>query len=116
MHINIKAGLSIKAACFLFLATMKVAANTADTRPYELERANKNLNSIYQKILGNLQSSDQIKLKKAQREWIIFRDSDCLWAFSAEPQDCLIDRTESRVKELESTLFFDKKGNYSSIK
>lgn len=117
MNLHYKIKQRMKCFCFLILmiSAWKVLANSADTRPYELDQANKKLNAIYKKIFDNLKSSDQIKLKKAQREWIHFRDLDCAWAFDAEPLDCMIDRTENRAKELENTDFFDKAGNYSSI-
>jgi len=77
-----------------------------------LAQANKKLNIIYQKILGKLKSADQIKLKKSQRAWVAFRDLDCAWAFGAEPVDCMIDRTDNRVTELEQTVFFDSDSGY----
>lgn len=99
----------------LLIITQQVIASHQDTRAYELEYANKNLNVIYRKIMNKLQSSEQFKLRKAQREWIIFRDLDCSWAYGAEPIDCAIERTQTRAKELEETMFFDIQGNYSTI-
>jgi hypothetical protein len=108
---------NIKLVSILFLIslTYQVFASNQDTRPYELNDANKRLNDIYKKIIGKLRPTDRAKLKKAQREWIIFRDLDCEWAFSAEPLDCLIDRTEHRVVELDRTEFFNTKNDYLSI-
>ena len=107
----------IKLICMTILmsCSMQVIANDQYTRPYELAHANKRLNTTYNKILSKLQQPDQLKLKKAQRAWIVFRNLDCAWAFNAEPLDCMIDRTENRAKELEKTEFFDVKSNYLSI-
>lgn len=102
-------------AAFFMIVAITASAGRQDTRPYELDHANKKLNSIYRIILGKMKFSDQMKLKKAQREWIIFRDLDCTWAYSAEPLDCMIDRTKNRTKELEETTFSDVKGEYISI-
>lgn len=82
-----------------------------DTRPYELLASDKKLNECYKKILNNIQVSDRIKLKQAQRKWIIFRDLDC----KNQELDCMIERTDNRIKELRETLFIDKKGSYRSI-
>jgi len=112
MILDIQTRTSVKflSAALFTLVAIKVSAGSQDTRPYELDYANKRLNSIYKTILGKIQPSDRMKLKKAQREWIIFRDLDCSWALSAEPLDCLIDRTENRAKELEQTEFVTVKG------
>ena len=112
---NNKINNSIISIGFLMFLSFQVTAVHQDTRQSELEFANKNLNVIYQKILNKLHPSDQIKLKRSQRAWIGFRDLDCAWAYSAEPMDCMIDRTESRTKELERTEFFNSKGDYLSI-
>lgn len=56
---------------------------------------------------------EQAKLKKAQRAWIAFRDLDCAWAFSAQPLDCQIQRTEERITALEDSFFRDKAGKYT---
>jgi uncharacterized protein YecT (DUF1311 family) len=87
-----------------------------DTRQAESSRADQRLNDVYQQILHRLTEPEQAKLKRAQHAWIAFRDLDCKWAFAAEPLDCMIDRTENRVRELEQTVFFDKKGAYQRSK
>src|SRR4051794_15474543 len=100
---------------FLMLFSLQALSINQDTRPYELEYWDKKLNECYKKIMNELELSDRIKLKKAQRQWIIFRDLDCKWAFSGVALNCAIYRTIERAEELKETDFFDKKGNYVSI-
>ena len=100
----------------LMLVVGPTLAAGQDTRQAELGRANQKLNEVYQQILHRLAEPEQGKLKKSQRAWIAFRDLDCKWAFGAEPVDCMIDRTENRVRELEQTVFFDKAGAYQRAK
>ena len=91
------------------------AVGANDTRPAELAFSNKKLNSTYQLLLKRLSTENQTNLRAAQRAWIKFRDLDCKWAFAAEINDCLIDRTESRIEQLNETLFFDPEGNYETL-
>lgn len=114
--LQLKISRKLVGTIFFMLLAFQVKANDQDTRPAELEYANKRLNEVYKQIIGKLEPSEQIKLRKSQRQWITFRDLDCAWAFGAEPLDCLIDRTDNRMKELSHTWFFDVKGSYFSIK
>lgn len=100
-------------ACFTLLALTLGSAIAQDTRPSELAGANERLNSTYRRILGRMAPDEQAKLRKAQRAWIAYRDLDCAWAFSAEPLDCQIQRTEERVTALEDAFFRDKFGKYT---
>lgn len=86
-----------------------------DTRPYELEDSDRRLNEYYKKIINTIRPAEQIKLKKAQRQWIIFRDLDCSWTCGGRLLDCLIDRTDDRIKQLQETYFYDKQGKLLSI-
>lgn len=113
MYLNLQKKIVIM--FFLISIALCANANNQDTRPYELESSNNRLNKVYKKILDRLQPDEQIKLRKSQRAWIIFRDLDCKWAFSAEPLDCLVDRTDNRANELENTVFSDLKNNYGAI-
>jgi uncharacterized protein YecT (DUF1311 family) len=56
---------------------------------------------------------EQAKLRKAQRAWIAYRDLDCGWAFTSQPLDCQIHRTEERLTALEDSFFTDKTGKYT---
>lgn len=95
----------------LLLGSVHIAG-AQDTRPAEYGRVDGILNVVYQRVLNDLPEPEQRKLKSAQRAWVAFRDLDCRWAFPADPVDCMIDRTANRVRELEATLFFDKRGRY----
>ena len=99
-----------------FAVSTANAAGVDDTRPAEFKHNDQQLNKTYQILINRLSSEDKRKLQNAQRAWLKFRDIDCEWAYSAEKYDCLIDRTANRNNELESTLFFDSKGNYGSLK
>lgn len=101
---------------FLILIAFQANSVNQDTRPGEYATVDVQLNKCYKKIMSKLSASDQIKLRKAQRQWIIFRDSDCKWAFSADLFDCLIERTTNRLRELDETLFNDTSGNSVTIK
>jgi len=69
------------------------------------------LNVQYTTLTNYLKKEDKEKLKLAQRNWLLFRDSDC--DFSApEPNSddpfynsnrsyCLAEKTLNRLKELE---------------
>jgi Lysozyme inhibitor LprI len=86
-----------------------------DTRGLELEAANHQLNNAYRRIMSMISPTDQKALKEAQRQWIKFRDQDCKWAFKAEPMECLMGRTESRVKELQESLIERTDGKYTTV-
>src|SRR5690242_7383381 len=96
---------------FLMAFSYQSSAVYQDTRPYELMASDEKLNECYKKIFNKLSVTDQSKLKKAQRQWMRYRDLDC----KNEPIDCIIERTDTRTKELQETRFFDKKGNYLSM-
>ena len=87
-----------------------------DTSLYELETEKEKLNNCYRKIMNKLNLLEQIKFKKAQRQWAIFRDLDCIWASEAGTIGCLIDRTDNRIEELRETNFIDNDNNFMSIK
>ncbi|VXB60943.1 lysozyme inhibitor LprI family protein [Massilia sp. 9I] len=99
-------------ACLTLLTLTIGTALAQDTRPAELANANERLNTTYQRILSLMASDEQVKLRKAQRAWIEYRDLDCAWAFSAQPLDCQIQRTQERVAALEDSFFRDKAGTY----
>jgi uncharacterized protein YecT (DUF1311 family) len=99
-------------ACLILLTMMVGTVLAQDTRPSELASANERLNSTYQQILSRMASDEQVKLRKAQRAWIAYRDLDCTWAFSAQPLDCQIQRTEERITTLADSYFRDKAGQY----
>jgi uncharacterized protein YecT (DUF1311 family) len=99
----------------LTISSYSIAAVDGDTRPYEYTQANDELNSTYRLLLTKLNSEKQLHLRKAQKAWIKLREFDCKWAEGAQPLDCLIDRTDSRTKELKDILFEDKNGKYGTL-
>ena len=116
--LTLKNWLLLSSFIFLLICSINsVAVGLQDTRPAELESANTKLNSIYQKIIGVLNDKERLKLRKAQRSWLAFRDQDCAWWVWAEPLECLIDRTENRTKELEETFLYEMgQGNKARLK
>lgn len=101
---------------FTITSLVANAVGTDDTRPAEFKLSDEELNKTYKTLISRLSPQDKKKLQSAQKAWLKFRDIDCEWAFGAEKYDCLIDRTDNRTRELESTLFFDSKGSYESLK
>ncbi len=74
------------------------------------EKADRELNQVYQQLKPKLDASQQKRLINAQRAWIQFRDKSCAFegAFAEggtlEPVlklSCLTDVTEQRVKDLQ---------------
>lgn len=121
-HLKYKLGIKMPSrklllimATFLVIITSQANSKNQGTNSYELDYADKKLNKYYKKIMNKLDTTDRIKLRESQRQWIIFRNLDCQWAFPSKPLDCLIERTNNRLKELKETLFRDTKGNYSEI-
>lgn len=110
-HNQKTASIKLLGIIFLMVFSFKSIAVYQDTRPAEFAMADNELNKSYKAIYNKLSTTDRIKFKKAQRQWIIFRDSDC----NNEHLDCIIERTNTRIKELQETRFFDKNGNYSSL-
>ena len=108
-------GIFISFNALIYFSPSVGAVGADDTRPAELAVANKKLNSTYQLLLKRISTENQTNLRAAQRAWIQFRDLDCKWAFAAEINDCLIERTDSRIRQLNETLFFDFKGNYETL-
>lgn len=70
------------------------------------------LNDTYKKLISNLKTeASKIRLKDAQRAWILYRDKDCEYYNSGQERYarsvttmmyyfCLNDRTKTRIKEL----------------
>jgi uncharacterized protein YecT (DUF1311 family) len=88
---------------------------TGETGLYrEYEKADKELNVVYNKLKKKLSKADQIALTNAQKDWIKFRDSNCKFKSYAEGEggviankmniDCLRQATISRTKELKGLI------------
>ena len=78
----------------------------------ELAQLDKRLNVAYQRALKEAQSDKQRdQLRKAQRLWIQYRDSNCLYYSMGEGTiarvnagECLRSMTEARARELEKLV------------
>jgi len=50
----------------------------------ESERQDKELNAVYGKLEALLAPEDKAALRKAERAWLAYRDSECAWQGSVE--------------------------------
>jgi uncharacterized protein YecT (DUF1311 family) len=72
------------------------------------EQWDKRLNLAYQKVLKNAQGKQRDQLRTAQRQWVQYRDANCLyWDLGQgtiariEFADCMFRMTRTRAEELE---------------
>lgn len=90
-------------------------AQTGETELYQdLQKTEKRLNAVYQKIKDKLSDIDKNALEKSQNDWLKFRDSNCNFKSQKESEggvianklyiDCKIQITEIRIKELAELL------------
>jgi len=88
---------------------------TGETEIYEAyQKADKELNVVYNQLKKKLGAQDQINLVNSQKDWIKFRDSNC--KFKSYPEgyggviankmyaDCRMQITINRTKELKSLM------------
>jgi uncharacterized protein YecT (DUF1311 family) len=112
-------------AALVLLASPVQAADKLDCKnaetTYELDQcagkdfqaADGKLNSIYKQLMSKYDNANQSLLKTAQRNWLSFRDSECIYEtndtvggsmnammFTA----CKTEKTNARVKELNAQL------------
>lgn len=76
-------------------------------------KADAALNVVYKKLMAKLDPPDQVKLKKAERAWLLFRDADADSLASQQTGGSVYplvraeiaqDLTEARTKELKAAL------------
>jgi len=76
----------------------------------DFKSADRKLNAVYRKLLGNSDSKEQELLKAAERDWIGYRDSECALETagsaggSIAPMEysmCLTEKTKAHTNELE---------------
>ncbi|KRB58051.1 hypothetical protein ASD98_07245 [Flavobacterium sp. Root186] len=88
---------------------------TGETELYKIyEKADKELNTVYNQLKKKLTANDQANLVTAQKDWIKFRDSNCKFQSYSEDEggviankmyiDCRTQMTIDRTKELKSLL------------
>lgn len=94
--------------------TIDSDSHAINTRPYEYQASDDELNIVYKQMMTMLSAKDQENLKNSQKLWIKMRDRDCEWAFN-DHYGCLIDRTDRRIKELKESYFRTESGDYISI-
>lgn len=74
-----------------------------------LNSANQKINTVYANYMKELNSTEKLQLKEAQRAWIQYKEKDC--QFQSSPvlkgslypfvhNACLVEKTETRTKEL----------------
>lgn len=75
----------------------------------EFEYQDSRLNDVYRRLLEASEGSKKIELESSQKLWLTERDSKCGWDASEEGQgqrieanDCFLEMTAKRVKELEA--------------
>ncbi len=76
----------------------------------EIQRQDARLNKAYKALTASLTPERKKQLQEAQRAWIKFRDSNCGFYYDPDggsmarvsANDCLMNMTASRAKELES--------------
>jgi len=102
--------------CFTqFSFSQKHVDATGETEIYDAyEKAEKELNKVYNQLKNKLGAKDQTALVTSQKDWIKFRDSNC--TFKAYPEgsggvisnkmyaDCRMQITLTRTQELKSLL------------
>ncbi|MEW7107574.1 lysozyme inhibitor LprI family protein [Acinetobacter baumannii] len=75
-----------------------------------LNSANQKINSVYANYMKELNPTEKLQLKEAQRAWIQYKEKDC--QFQSSPvlkgslypfvhNACLVEKTENRIKELQ---------------
>jgi len=88
---------------------------TGETELYEAyDKADKELNKVYNQLKNKLGTKDQTALVAAQKDWIKFRDSNCKFKCYSEGDggviankmyaDCRMQLTITRAKELKSLM------------
>lgn len=102
--------------CFTqFAFSQKHVDYTGETEIYvAYEKADKELNTIYNQLKKKLGAKDQANLVNSQKDWIKFRDSNCKFKSYPEGEggviankmyaDCRTQITISRTKELQGLL------------
>ena len=80
----------------------------------EYKKADKELNTVYNKLKNKLEISDKTALINSQKAWLKFRDLNCTFTSKVDSEggiiankieiDCLTETTLERVKELKKII------------
>jgi uncharacterized protein YecT (DUF1311 family) len=100
---------------FLFFSVISFSQSvTGEDELYEqYQKVDKELNSVYDKLIKKLNETDKKNLVEVQKAWIKFRDLDCKFQSQVPGDgegpyenkmkiDCLVRKTKERIKELEN--------------
>jgi len=107
-----------KITCLLFLLFSVICFSQSVTGEDELynlnKKADKELNSVYNKLKNELGETDKKALIEAQKAWLKFRDLNCKFKSQEDSEggiiankmklDCLTQSTIERTKELQNLL------------
>ena len=101
----------------VFSKTSSLVAQTQSemnqTAYNDFKKADAELNQIYKKVIKILNEKEKTLLIKAQKDWLVFRDSHCKFEIeqydggSIQPlmySSCLSERTNSRIEDLKAIL------------
>jgi len=104
----------------LFIAFSKTSNLVAQTQMEmnqtaynNFKKADADLNKIYKKVMKILNEREKKLMIKAQKDWLIFRDSHCKFEIeqynggSIQPliySTCLTEQTNSRIEDLKAIL------------
>lgn len=119
MHLLLMGVLSTQAQAADCTNGSQMDLNMCAAQSYQV--ADKALNETYQLLLTKIDTSQQEKLREAQRLWISFRDTECTFETSATEggsihgmmyTSCIQHLTEDRTKQL-AALMNCKEGDMS---
>ena len=110
--------------CLALIVTAPLATSAQSQQEMNSEaaesfkKADKELNEVYAKVLANLDDEAKENLKKAQRAWVAWRDSEAVFRADAEARggsmwplvhEGIRSRlTKERVKSLKELLLKDE--------
>lgn len=91
---------------YIVLITATVAlVNPALASPKQFETANTHLTTVYHQLLSRLAASGQEQLRRSQKQWLLFRVSECSYrqaafAIMTSEADCKTALTQARINDL----------------
>jgi uncharacterized protein YecT (DUF1311 family) len=99
---------------FFFFSQFSFAQTGEDELYQEYQKANKELNIVYNKLKNKLKPIDKTALINSQKAWLKFRDLNCKFTSQEDSQggviankmkiDCITLSTLERIKELKSLI------------
>ena len=74
-----------------------------DAKVVEYQAAEAELKTILKQLMGKLSTKDKENLKKSQKQWNLFKNTDCKYE-GVDTFDCLGSRTKVRTQQLKDRL------------